>query len=642
MSTSSNNLRTNGMPPSQPSRRTAALSAVDLTGLIDALWALRQSIIERPDKHKKQLSRVDPANRASALNLLHFLALRKHDLRPVQEALARLGVSSLGRAESAVLANLDKVLHILHRLDGRVWTPLEPDEPLGMMDASAVLAQRAKDLFGPSPAGRQTRIMVTLPTEAAHDTALVDALVEAGMDIARINCAHDDARAWAAMAASVRRAAKAQRRAVLIHMDVAGPKLRTGPMAEGPAVLRVKPARDALGRVMFPGRLWLVAAADATRAGPAGGLREPLVGVDDAWLAAVREGDRIDLVDARGAHRLLHVETLCDDVGAPGRHAVVTCDRTVYLTPQTRLRLHRDDTSRRETVLHGIRPLAGSVRLHRGDRIDLVATGLGQDAEPSAPARKARRARIVCSLPEVMPRVRSGERIAFDDGRIHGVVVRAGRTSLQVEITDAPAGGARLIADKGINLPDTDLGLPALTDQDIQDLSAVAQAADLVGLSFAQTAADVRALRDHLAAAGADHLGIVLKLETKRGFANLPEMLMAALEGHLAGVMIARGDLAVECGWERMAEVQEEVLWACEAAHIPVVWATQVLETLAKTGQPSRAEITDAAMGGRAECVMLNKGPYVLDAIRSLDDILRRMQAHQSKKRPLLRALTAW
>ena len=59
-----------------------------------------------------------------------------------------------------------------------------------------------------------------------------------------------------------------------------------------------------------------------------------------------------------------------------------------------------------------------------------------------------------------------------------------------------------------------------------------------------------------------------------------------------------------------MAEVQEEILWICEAAHVPVIWATQVLETLAKEGMPSRAEITDAAMGHRAECVMLNKGPH--------------------------------
>jgi pyruvate kinase len=103
--------------------------------------------------------------------------------------------------------------------------------------------------------------------------------------------------------------------------------------------------------------------------------------------------------------------------------------------------------------------------------------------------------------------------------------------------------------------------------------------------------------------------------------------------------MIARGDLAVECGFERLAEVQEEILWISEAAHIPVIWATQVLETLSKTGMPSRAEITDAAMGDRAECVMLNKGPHVVSAVRVLDDILRRMQAHQTKKRSMLREL---
>jgi pyruvate kinase len=70
-----------------------------------------------------------------------------------------------------------------------------------------------------------------------------------------------------------------------------------------------------------------------------------------------------------------------------------------------------------------------------------------------------------------------------------------------------------------------------------------------------------------------------------------------------------------------------------------VIWATQVLEGLAKTGIPSRAEITDAAMGERAECVMLNKGPYIVDAVRALDGILARMQAHQRKKSAMLRQL---
>jgi len=124
-----------------------------------------------------------------------------------------------------------------------------------------------------------------------------------------------------------------------------------------------------------------------------------------------------------------------------------------------------------------------------------------------------------------------------------------------------------------------------------------------------------------------------------RGFTNLPAMLLEAMKSPRCAVMIARGDLAVECGFERLAELQEEILWLCEAAHVPVIWATQVLETLAKEGMPSRAEVTDAAMAHRAECVMLNKGPYVARAVRVLDDILCRMHGHQAKKRSMLREL---
>ncbi len=106
--------------------------------------------------------------------------------------------------------------------------------------------------------------------------------------------------------------------------------------------------------------------------------------------------------------------------------------------------------------------------------------------------------------------------------------------------------------------------------------------------------------------------------------------------------MIARGDLAVEIGYERLAEIQEEMLWVCEAAHVPVIWATQVLENFVSKGTPSRAEMTDAAMAERAECVMLNKGPYVAEAVTILDHVLARMQEHQVKKTPQLRALHMW
>jgi len=138
----------------------------------------------------------------------------------------------------------------------------------------------------------------------------------------------------------------------------------------------------------------------------------------------------------------------------------------------------------------------------------------------------------------------------------------------------------------------------------------------IVGLSFVSRAHEVQQVNAYLDEHGRPDIGMILKIEKRRAFEHLPGMLLAALGGERpSGVMIARGDLAVECGYERLAEVQEEILWLCQAAHVPVIWATQVLDQLAKTGRPSRAEITDAAMGVHAECVMLNKGPQIVQAI---------------------------
>ena len=79
---------------------------------------------------------------------------------------------------------------------------------------------------------------------------------------------------------------------------------------------------------------------------------------------------------------------------------------------------------------------------------------------------------------------------------------------------------------------------------------------------------------------------------------------------------------------------QEEILWIGEAAHVPVIWPTQVLEHLIKKGTPSRGEMTDAAMAARAECVMLNKGPYLFEAINELDTLLERMDTDQLETLP--------
>jgi pyruvate kinase len=170
----------------------------------------------------------------------------------------------------------------------------------------------------------------------------------------------------------------------------------------------------------------------------------------------------------------------------------------------------------------------------------------------------------------------------------------------------------------------------------------VVELADVVELSFVQDPWDIQRLHDLLDRLGGERLGVVLKIETRRAFESLPQLLLTAMRRPRTGVMIARGDLAVEVGYQRLAELQEEILWLCTAAHLPVIWATQVLEQLAKSGLPSRAEISDAAMGERAECVMLNKGPHIGDAIVVLDDILGRMTEHHYKKTALLRQLHSW
>jgi len=245
---------------------------------------------------------------------------------------------------------------------------------------------------------------------------------------------------------------------------------------------------------------------------------------------------------------------------------------------------------------------------------------------------------------ELLARVGPGHALWFDDGKLGAVVEGTDDERLEALVTFTKPGGQRVRVGKGLNLPDTAIDAPALTAEDRGILEELWGEADAFGLSFVRTPDDVRDLRlacEALAARrGRPEPGVVLKIETRLGFERLPELLFEALRCRSAGVMLARGDLAVECGYERLAEIQEEVLCFGEAAHLPVIWATEVLSTLARLGRPTRAEITDAAAAQRAECVMLNKGPRILDALRTLSDILVRMQHHQVKKTQMFRPLT--
>jgi pyruvate kinase len=601
----------------------------NLADLQQELSALRAEMLQAERRYFAAAPQVHDSYRLSAANLIHYLVLRRADRRRLQERLRELGLSSLGRAEAHTLANLEAVLRALERLTGTA-ADLR-DSSAGYPDYSQgnqLLDQHANLLLGPERSTRRVRILVTLPREAADDPQLVRRLLASGMDCARINCAHDGPGEWLRMVQHLRAAEAGSGQRTRVLMDLAGPKLRTGPLPPGPAVLKVRPQRDALGRVQHPARLWLYPADHPT---PPPGPADGLLPVHASDFGSARAGQTLLCLDAREAPRRLEVESLAEG----GLWARLS--QTAYFTPNQALQ-HSDgrnfgrigDLPRRE----------GELRLRPGDRVVLTRRlEPGQAAIYDPAGNPLEPARIGCTLPEAFAQVRAGESIWLDDGRIGGRVRAADLNEIEVEILQAKPTGSALRADKGINLPDTALALPALTDKDRQDLRFIVQHADAVALSFVHDPADVLELEAHLRSVSREDLGIVLKIETKRAFKRLPELLLASMQSPRDGVMIARGDLAVECGFERLAEVQEEILWICEAAHIPVIWATQVLETLAKTGQPSRAEITDAAMGERAECVMLNKGPHITAAVQALDDILRRMSAHQRKKSARLRAL---
>jgi pyruvate kinase len=497
----------------RPLRRQSRLALADarvaLARLAAAVAGLRQDLQR---EGRSRLVEWRPLIHRSAFlpgaaNLAHYLALRRRDLGPLQEALSRHGLSSLGRCEARVAATLDAVHATLARAAGA--KPPSYPSTLRMNRGARILDQQTKQILGRDPGGPRSRVMVTLPAEIAQDLELARALVAAGADCARINCAHGGPEEWRAMAGRMREAAAALGRDMRILMDLGGPKLRLS---------EVSPEK------------------------------------------------------------------------AP--------------------------------------------RLRQGDGFRLmVELGCGREGISA-----------VLSHPELLPRLHPGAELWVDDGRLGAHVEAVCEGGVELRVFAARAKGVRLRPGKGVNLPGMELHLPPLTPKDLADLDTAAELADMVGFSFVQHPQDVAWLQRELAARrpGLPPLPIVLKIETPLALRNLPELIVQCAGTSPTAVMLARGDLAVELGFERLAEAQEQVLWLCEAAHVPVIWATQVLEGLVKHGLPSRAETTDAAMAQRADCVMLNKGPHLPEGVAALERMLRRMDRHQAKKTAQLPILHAW
>ncbi len=450
----------------------------------------------------------------SAQNLAYYLSLRRRDIREIQEALTLWGLSSLGRLESCTIHNIDAVIASLAKIigekDNHITYPSHSTFRMGKWQ----LDKNSKRVFGESAENRYSRIMVTLPTEAADDYKFIYELMERGMNVARINCAHDNPDVWSRMIEQIRRTEKELKRTCKILMDIAGPKIRIERLSTS--------------------------------------IMNPKVCVGDVFF------------------------------------------------------------------------LTANKILSQDFDMDIIAE---------------------CKAPEIISALNEGDPILIDDGRIEGEVETVTDEGVVVRVNKVKVPkGVKIKAEKGINFPNLHIKIDIITEKDKQDLDFICGHADIIGCSFVKDPEDIRLfqkeIRKRLDKESARKVSLMAKIETVQAVENLPEIIVTAASENPFCIMIARGDLAVEVGYLRLAELQEEILWICEAAHVPVVWATQVLESLVKTGIPTRAEITDAAEGARAECVMLNKGDFVLDGVSVLDNILEKMQAHQYKKTSTLRALS--
>jgi pyruvate kinase len=443
-----------------------------------------------------------------ARNLADYLVLRRRDLSALQRRLAAYGLSSLGRSEAKVGAALEALIATLRRLTGEAEAPYP--SAAAMRAGEDALINASDRIFGAKRERPRTRIMATMPSEAAADPELAKRLIAAGMDCARINCAHDDAQGWARMIANIQAAAREHGEPCPVLMDIAGPKCRI------------------------------------------------------------------------------------EKLQAPSKY-----------------------------------------RAHLGDRLLLAA-----DVDSLPKGRIA----IQPTFPQIVEALEIGAPIWINDGKVGARVVAKAKGEAELEITCARAKGHRLKPEKGLNFPSTDLAITPLTAKDLLDLDFIAEHADLVGFSFVQTRQDVLLLQDQLAGRRGSKAPqpLVLKIETPLAVHNLPDLIVQAARRHPTAVMIARGDLAVELGFARLSEIQEEMLWLCEAAHVPVIWATQVLDQFVHEGVLNRAETTDAAMAQRAECVMLNKGPRLVEGVALLRDILSRMDRHYAKKFARFTELKVW
>lgn len=297
-----------------------------LNQLIQELTALRGEMLRQEEALEERLGEICAEHRHSARNLAHYLVLRRHDIRDLQERLSAHGLSSLGTAEAEVLGSVNAVLRVLYQLVGQKKGGATETEPKGEVAVRRweFLERNTEALLGPAPKERNVRIMVTMPSEAAVDFGLVRDLLVSGMNCMRVNCTHDGPEQWEAMIANLKKAITDTGKSCRVHMDLGGPKLRTGPLEPGPAVVKYRPRRDAFGRTILPAKIFLTSSRNPETPSTDADACVPVPG---QWLTKLAPGDQIKFKDARGASRSMRVT----DVDGKNRWA--ESEFTSYLTP---------------------------------------------------------------------------------------------------------------------------------------------------------------------------------------------------------------------------------------------------------------------------------------------------------------------
>ena len=246
----------------------------------------------------------------------------------------------------------------------------------------------------------------------------------------------------------------------------------------------------------------------------------------------------------------------------------------------------------------------GEITVEEGDELVITSEDMVGNSQ-----------KISTSYQSLPTDVAVGDAILIDDGKIELKVVRASGN----EVTTQVIYGGPIKSRKGINLPDTKVSAPSLTEKDHKDLLfGLSQDVDWIALSFVRSAADIHQIKEIIRAEGKEIM-VVAKIEKPQAIKNIDEIIAAT-----DGVMVARGDLGVEIPMEEVPLIQKMIVQKCNAVAKPVIIATQMMESMIENPRPTRAETNDVANGvmDGADAIMLSaetaSGKYPIQAVRSM------------------------